>query len=287
MANRTGTSRNSSKKNIKNSVILNSEETMRKMDIFGDTLFGKEKEEEKVTETVNLEIPENENVTEKVEEIVPIQEETIDDLDFENSENPEPQATLTEEVTNFNDIAQNSGEEIAPEEVAPVVEDVVEPIIDANATDPSIEEVAMDDILSMIDEENEEEAKTEESMGSMDLSSNIEQNSQENNEPENIVEETTQEISSPSTNLSDFSSEILGNASNADESISSVDTTAEISNPEDVNSFNNEVNTQDGMKIEDLLIGNSLLEMMQNADVDVTAIERTEGREALKMIGEE
>ena len=40
------------------------------------------------------------------------------------------------------------------------------------------------------------------------------------------------------------------------------------------------------MKIEDLLIGDTLLEMMQNADVDVTAIERTEGREALKMIGE-
>lgn len=275
MANRTGAGRNSSKKNIKNSVILNSEETMRKMDIFGDTLFGKEKEEENVADTMSFENTENENVTEKMEEIVPIQEEKIDDLDFENPEISETQSTLTEEGIKNNEIAQNFEENTMPEQEVQIEGNNSSTETAESVEDPSIEEVAIDDILSMIDEENEQEVKTEEPMGTMDLSSNIEQNSEEK-----IADETTSlDSNMENSNLSDFSSEILGNISNSEESTPVVEATAEIVSS-DV------VNTQGEMKIEDLLIGDTLLEMMQNADVDVTAIERTEGREALKMIGE-
>ena len=273
MANRAGTGRSSSKKNIKNSVILNSEETMRKMDIFGDTLFGKEKGVEEATETASFETAENENITEKMEEIVPIQEEKIDDLDFENDDFSETQSTPEEEVNNIEEIAQNSDDISLAKEVAPIEEPMEIQKSDESIDDPSIEEVAMDDILSMIDEENEQETKTEEPIGSMNLNSDIEQNSIE----EIPVSEPVEEVSSPSSNLSDFSSEILGNVSSNVENVVT----------ENVTTFSNEETSQGGMKIEDLLIGDSLLEMMQNADVDVTAIERTEGREALKMIGEE
>ena len=276
MANRAGTGRNSSKKNIKNSVILNSEETMRKMDIFGDTLFGKEKEEEKVTETINVEPAENENVTEKVEENVPIQEEKIDDLDFEIAEISEPQSTLTDETTYSEDIAQNFEQKTVAEEVAPIVDNIVAEEKTESVENPSIEEVAMDDILSMIDEENEEEIKIEEPIGTTDFDSTITQNLEENI----AVSEPIEENISNNSNLSDFSSEILSNASSIEETAPNTDVSTETASIE-------AANENGGMKIEDLLIGNTLLEMMQNADIDVNAIERTEGREALKMIGEE
>jgi len=265
MANRPNGSRSNSKKAIKDSVILNSEETMRKMDIFGDTLFGKEKEPESSAEQVNLEDLNLENITEKVEEIVPIQEEKIEDFDFENEESEETQNTLEEAEDENLNIAQNSGTDLSSYGTQNIVENENQEIVAEPVENPAIEEVAIDDILSMIDDEETEEIKNEEPIGTADPDSVIAQNSEENLDINVGSEEvTTNEVSN--NNFSDFSAEIMGNiSSEATESVAQ------------------EVEAKSA---EELLIGDTLLEIMQNADIDVTAIERVEGREALKMIGE-